>query len=318
MLAEFFSDRKSRKKSEHFPPLYRAIKWFGGYLYEYGDPRVDLKENPYGHLLIWFLFDENPTKLLQKCYWELPELLLYYHKVSQTFQTSRFFYKKADKIVKKNKVELNNFNAKYLSQKTVTNLSENELQYLKNTLKQLLRTSLSYSQQLRNLEYAQNTIAINTKNYQATLEYMAELAATSLEVFQIFGEKEAVIFQAQISADLNYFKPGYVLLDTAISSIRGLVEVDQAERDRILQDQNQQLQDHVQAIGVGIAAGAIVASSSGLMLAETITFPWEQNHGKDLHPFTIAVLLSSACAIAFWLLVFCGFKFRRNAANNKK
>jgi hypothetical protein len=181
-----------------------------------------------------------------------------------------------------------------------------------------LKTSLSYSQELRNLEYAQNTIAINTKNYQAIREYMAELAATPLEVFQMFEEKDAVIFQAQISANLNYFKPGYVLLDTAISSIRGLVEVDQAERDRILQNQNQQLQDHVQAIGVGIAAGAIVASSSGLMLAEKITLPWEQNHGKDLHPFTIAVLLSSACAIAFWWLVFCGLKLRRNPANNNK
>ncbi len=103
------------------------------------------------------------------------------------------------------------------------------------------------------------------------------------------------------------------MLDTASASIRGLVEVDQAERDRILQNQNQQLQDHVHAIGVGIAVGAIVASSSGLMLAEQITLPWEQNHGKDLHHFTIAVLLNSACAIVFWFLVFCGLKLRRNA-----
>jgi CBS domain containing-hemolysin-like protein len=144
------------------------------------------------------------------------------------------------------------------------------------------------------------------------------LAATSLEVFQIFGEKEAIAFQAQISADLNYFKPGYVLLDTAIASIRGLVEIDQAERDRILQDQNQKLQDQIQALGVGIAAGAIVASSSGLILAEKITFPWEQNHGKDLHPFTIAVLLSLGGAIVFWLLVFCGLKLRRNPAKKNK
>ncbi|MBD2546311.1 MULTISPECIES: hypothetical protein [Planktothricoides] len=42
-------------------------------------------------------------------------------------------------------------------------------------------------------------------------------------------------------------------------------------------DQNQQLQDHIQAIGVGIAAGAILASSSGLMLAEKKTFPWQAN-----------------------------------------
>lgn len=307
--------------AEKFPPLYRAAKWFGGYLYEYGDPRDNLSENPYGHLLIWFLFDESPTEILQKCYWELPELLLYYHKVSKTFQDSRVFYKKVDEIVKDNETDLSKFSQSYLSQEREDNLSEDELQTLKNNLKELLKTSLIYSQQLRNLEYAQNTIAINARNYQAILAYMAELAATPLEIFQIFAEKESVIFQSQISADLNYFKQGYILLDTVISSIRGLVEVDQAERDRILQDQTQQLQDQVQAIGVGIAAGAIVASSSGLMLAEQITLeitlPWQANHGKDLHPFAIAVLLSSACAIVFWLVVFLWLKHRRNAAKNK-
>lgn len=304
-----------------FPPLYRAAKWFGGYVYEYGDPRDNLRENPYGHLLIWFLFDESPTKILQKCYWELPELLLYYHKVSKTFQDSRVFYAKVDKIVKDNETDLSKFSQSYLSQERETNLSEHELKNLKNTLKKLLKTSLTYSQQLRNLEYAQNTIAINARNYQAILAYMAELADTPLEIFQIFAEKESVIFQSQISADLNYFKQGYILLDTVISSIRGLVEVDQAERDRILQDQNQKLQDHIQAIGVGIAAGAIVASSSGLMLAEEIaeiTFPWQANHGKDLHPFAIAVLLSSAFALGLWLVVFLWLKCRRNAAKNKK
>jgi hypothetical protein len=314
----FFQIENPEKNPEQFPPLYRAAKWFGGYLYEYGDPRVDLRENPYGHLLIWFLFDESPTKLLQKCYWELPELLLYYHKVSKTFQDSRVFYATADKIVRDNETELNEFKQKYLSQETVKTLSEDELQTLKTTLKRLLKTSLAYSQELRNLEYAQNTIAINTKNYQATLEYMTQLAATPLEVFQIFDEKEAVIFQAQISADLNYFKQGYYLLDTAIASIRGLVEVDQAERDRILQNQNQQLQDHFQSIGVGIAAGAIVASTSGLIFQDEMTYPWQENYGKDLHPFSIAVLLSAACALGFWGLCFVILKIRRTSANSAK
>ncbi len=316
-LSFFQLKNNENADTANFPPLYRAAKWFGGYLYEYGDPRDNLRENPYGHLLIWFLFDESPTEILQKCYWELPELLLYYHKVSKTFQDSRVFYRKVDEIVKNNETDLSKFSQSYLSQENVTNLSDDDLQFLKTNLKKLLKTSLIYSQQLRNLEYAKNTIAINTRNYQTILEYMAELAASPLEIFQIFGEKEAVIFQSQISADLNYFKQGYILLDTVISSIRGLVEVDQAERDRILQDQTQQLQDHIQAIGVGIAAGAIVASSSGLMLTEEITLPWQANHGKDLHPFAIAVLLSSACAIAFWLVVFFWLKYRRNAAKNK-
>ena len=254
--------------------------------------------------------------ILQKCYWELPELLLYYHKVSKTFQDSRSSYTKADTIVAENETELSQFNQTYLRQETITTLSENDLQILKIALKKLLKTSLEYSQQLRNLEYAQNTIAINRKNYQATWEQMTQLAQTPLEAFELFAVKEAVTFQEQIKADLNYFKQGYYLLDTAIASIRGLVEVDQAERDRALQTQNQQLQDHFQAIGVGIAAGAIVASTSGLIFQDKMTYPWQENHGKELHPFSIAVLLSAACALGFWGLCFVILKFRRNAANN--
>ena len=255
---------------EKFPPLYRAARWFGGCLYEYGNPRADLTENPYGHLLIWFLFDERPTLLLQKCYWELPELLLYYHKVTKIFQDSRVFYARADKIVKKHETELNQLDGDYLNQETRTTLAESELQTLKITLKNLLKTSLTYSQQLRNLEYAQNTIAINTKNYQATLDYMAELAASPLEMFQVFGEKEAVAFQAQIRADLNYFKQGYSLLDTAISSIRGLVEIDQAEGDRNI-DRN------IAILGFGIGSAGVVASASA-SYAEEIQEIWPVHH----------------------------------------
>ncbi|MFP4221281.1 MAG: hypothetical protein ACLFM4_13655 [Phormidium sp.] len=49
-------------------------------------------------------------------------------------------------------------------------------------------------------------------------------------------------------------------------SIQKQAEVDQAERDRHIQEKQQKLQDHIQAVGVGIAGGAIVASSSGLLM----------------------------------------------------
>ena len=101
-LIFFHLENNHLENSEQFPPLYRVAKWFG-------DPRVDLTENPYGRLLIWFLFDESPTLVLQKCYWELPDLLLYYHKVMKTFQDSRSFYLTANRIVKENETELNEF-----------------------------------------------------------------------------------------------------------------------------------------------------------------------------------------------------------------
>ena len=294
-----------------FPRLYRTYELWGGYLYEYGNPRDDLTVNPFGHLLIWFFFEEETSLILQRCYWELPELLLYYHKISESFRQSRYSYQKADAIVSENERYLQQLNENYLQNKQRDTLTDEQLTDLKLTLKELLKTALSYSQQLRNLEYAHNTIAINQKNYLAILDQMEQLAQMPLGALRVFGEKESVAFQDQITADLNYFRHGSGLLDTAIASIRGLVEIDQAESDRHLQTAlatsreqqekfNQGLQDQINAVGVGIAAGAIVASTSGL-----ITQPWQWPTREQFwlppHPFILAFLGSAFCSWGAWL-----------------
>ncbi|MDB9314018.1 hypothetical protein PN462_12970 [Spirulina sp. CS-785/01] len=300
------------EKIAQFPRLYRVYHLFGGYLYEYGNPEDRLTENPYGHLLIWFFFDGSSTEILSRCYWQLPELFLYYHKIKNTFQDSRIFYQKADKIVNENEKHLTRFDVHYI-QGGKESLSDEDLSHLKRTLKTLLKTSLAYSQQLRNLEYARNTIAINSKNYQATLNHIEQLAQAPVEAFRVFADKEAIAFQDQIHADLNYFKQGSSLLDKAIASLRGLVEIDQAERDRQWQNYEKQeqkrqedaekdLQDNIQAIGVGVASGAIVASSSGVI---TETWVWPNNEKIDPpiplpHPFLIAVFGSSLIAFLCW------------------
>ncbi|MBO0351065.1 hypothetical protein J0895_18715, partial [Phormidium pseudopriestleyi FRX01] len=109
----------------------------------------------------------------------------------------------------------------------------------------------------------------------------------------------------QIEADLVYLQQGERLLDTAINTIRGLVEIDQAERDRILENQ-------IQIIGWGIAVGAIAASTSALIFQqEPITFPWQAYHGDRPHPFILALLLSFAFAGLASLLAIALIKFRK-------
>ncbi len=267
---------------ETFPSLYRVRPLFGGYLYEYGNPKADVTENPYGHLLVWLLFDDAPTVLMEKCYWELPELLLYYHKISQSFRDSRTFYNNADRIVTENEIDLNQLKAKYLDRETGGTLSVADLRTLQSTLKTLMKTALTYSQQLRNLEYARNTIAINTKNYQTTLDRAEQLAQHPLEALRVFHHKEAIAFQDQISADLNYFKQGTALLDTAINSIRGLVDIDRADRDR-------NLQNTIAIVGVGLGFAAVGSTISPFLIneerdRELVSEYWQ--------PFGAALLLS--------------------------
>ncbi|MCT7957151.1 hypothetical protein [Laspinema palackyanum] len=63
---------------------------------------------------------------------------------------------------------------------------------------------------------------------------------------------------------------------------------------------NQKLQDKIQALGVGIAFGAIFASTSALIFQEPIAYPWQPNHGDNLHRFAIALLLSIGAAVVAW------------------
>lgn len=281
------------ENGQALPPLYRAYNFLGGYLYEYGSPKANLDKNPYGHLLTWLLFEEYPTLTLQNCYWELPELFLYYHKISKSFQDSRIYYDCADRLVTNHETEFNPVSQTYLNRQKKDLLSARELQVLKITLKTLLETSLNYTKQLRNLEYACNSIAINSKNYQSSLDRMEQLAQTPMEGLRLFHAKEAIAFQEQIRADLNYFYPGSTLLNQGIATIRGLVEIDQAERDRHLEQQ-------IQTIGTAIAFGAIVASTSPLFFEQSMTFPWQEPHGDRIHPFILAVLLSIAAAAVAW------------------
>ncbi|MFP4300270.1 MAG: hypothetical protein ACLFT0_20870 [Spirulinaceae cyanobacterium] len=169
------------------------------------------------------------------------------------------------------------------------------MRFLKQKIKNLLDLSLRYSQRMRSLVTFENTIAINRQNYLNTLTRMeiksqGDLTGWREKANQIFG-----MFQQQIKVDLVYLHQGERLLDTAINTIRGLVEIDQAERDRTLEHQ-------IQAAGVGIAVGAIVASTSPLLFEKPIAVPWKGNWGENWHPFTIAVLLSLGFALVAWYL----------------
>jgi hypothetical protein len=53
---------------------------------------------------------------------------------------------------------------------------------------------------------------------------------------------------------------------------------------------------------MGIAVGAIVASTSALIFQKPWTFPWQEHHGNDPHPFIIAFLLSFLSAGLVWAL----------------
>ena len=119
------------------------------------------------------------------------------------------------------------------------------------------------------------------------------------------AEKTYPLYLRQIETYLEYLEPGKDLFSDLINTIRARTEIEQAKS-------NQDLQDHIQSIGVGIGAGAIIASISGLMMAPW-SLPTRDNWIKPvlLHPFIIALLLSTFCSWGAWGLMKWRIESRR-------
>ncbi|MEX6779461.1 hypothetical protein [Limnospira fusiformis] len=288
----------------------RLGELFGSPIFEYGNPREPDKSP---HILVWLFRDEMADTTLGKCFQLTFDLFLYRHKVTKAFQDSREIYQQLKQYYLSLDPTLDAIQSQ-IDATTPDPENNAYLQHFKTQLKQLAADSLIYDRLLRKIKDLLNTININLNNYNETIERICATLGTDkeeLSFWRHFGEQTAPQFRGQIAADLSYFEQGTGLISQAIASIRAIVEIDQAQCDRQRQQAeadyyrkqqkaNGDLQNHIQAVGVGIAAGAIVASTSGL-----ITEPWERPDSDRfwlpyIHPFIIALLGSILCSWGAW------------------
>jgi hypothetical protein len=296
----------SRRKR---PPLQRVGELFGSPIFEFGGQIVDADLHGEAiatpHVLILLFREELPSEKLVDAYRQFIDLFYYRNKVLSAYRDTRTLYRKTYATYIELEKRVKSFRALLREKTTSLQLSSAELEDLKTVLKELAELDLEYARLLRNYKHCRNTIAINTKNYQVKREEIFnilkeqkyEVKREELDFFQELSDRTSPYFQTRIADELNYFVEGSNLSDKAIASIRGIVEIEQAQRDRRLQQQNQQLQDQIQIVGVGIAVGAIVASTVGLIFDEPMTYPWQENRGENVHPFAIALLISFGCAL---------------------
>lgn len=272
--------------------FYQADNFLNGCILEFSRPKTSKTR-----YFVLFYFTDATSEQLTKIYWDLPELFLYYHKITKVFQNSRKYATELDQLI------LQEIESKSKLPDTL------DLAALKTQLKELLKTVPKYTLQLRNLEDCLNTLNIHARNYQLKLKRLQSAVNDDLDLFRRFGERESETFRLQIEADLNYSKPGYQLLDQAIASIRGLVEIDQAECDRLLQqtlqdkekgekDRDRKLENTIQSVGTGIGVGvgfAGILAAGYPLIEKPWDFPSPQHPILPPHPFIIAVVFSCLC-----------------------
>jgi len=119
------------------------------------------------------------------------------------------------------------------------NLAYTDLQQIKIDLHKNLLILSKHTAGLESLALQLQTLKTNLKNYQNRLGKIKdtannELGLTKLHSLEEFGESVASKYQGQIEQDHASLSPGLRVRERYIDTIRGIVEVTQAERDRTL------------------------------------------------------------------------------------
>ncbi|HBL12278.1 MAG TPA: hypothetical protein DD379_12890 [Cyanobacteria bacterium UBA11162] len=276
-LQAVFPDESQR------PPLNRQGELLGSPIFEYG---LFSQISNYQHVLIWLFRDTKADDMFNQCYQELLDLFFFRTKIIKSYQDSRQIYDRiaaASQDIEKLIDRLPKHNQTHHAK--TDNLNE-----LKNKLKELPQLALTYTRLLRNLEDYHNTITINDYNYSEKLQQISGIIQNDDLLFlKTFAQENSPFFQKQIQADLGYFRHGSTLLDQAIASIRGIVEIEQTERDR-------SLEKTIQIIGVGLGAGAIVSG----VVTEHIDKPFTPlSFNTPPHPLISSLLWSILATLFF-------------------
>lgn len=236
------------KNREDCPPLYQVGQLFGSPIFEYGNP---YQPQEYGQFFVWLYvreaFNGQPDSRLDNSfrffYQKFIDLCFYRQQASQAYKQAldvsadiqqnhqtlkAIIHKIADYNTAKNQLQKSN---------SANSLSEAEISYFQTQLTILPQLALNYAEAIKALEGYCWKVELNTKKYTEKVSQIQErLSNPDLSFLSKFCQKVAVDFQYEIKAKIGECNQNYRLVEQAIASIRGLVEIDKVQRDRTLEE----------------------------------------------------------------------------------
>ena len=310
---------------DNLPSFYRQGELFGSPILEYGNPN---RQDTDCHVIVWF-FNSSATDEIwdDTRYSDFVELFLFRNKILRAYHDTRKIYLVTREEYKQ--IELNiDATFKYLRQDEAhqrqlkgTGLKAEELERLERQTIEMPPRAVNYARLLMDLEFRQNTIAINAKNYEDKLKQISlDLKSRKkynegdcdLSFLELFSKETSPQFQAQIKADLGYFTHGTGLLDKAMEAIRGVVAIEEAYRDA-------KLEVTIQAVGFGLGVAGVVAGSSPYLIKQdppnqVIALPFLK---VGINSFALVLLISIGAGVVVWGLVMLGANFKNIMAKFK-
>ena len=288
------------------PVLVNKGEIFGSLLFEYqptkyqttsSDETQNLTER--FHILICLNNNQAQTpQLAGKTYDWLLKLLCCRHKILYIYQQARNRYPDAKGIYSCLDENIRDF----------PNLIANSqnLQPLKELLEEMPKKSLDYARCLQDLESHHTAITININNYKTCLEEITAIGGDTPKFWQEFLNS-AKKQQQQIETYLKYLTPAQNIFEQTIGTIRGIVEVKQAERDR-------SLENTIQILGIAFGGGGIVSG----VVTQHIEKPLASINLKEpIYPLVSSLVLSLVATLFFGFVAWLIFKPKRKKNKQK-
>jgi acetolactate synthase small subunit len=132
-----------------------------------------------------------------------------------------------------------------------------DLKELQKNLVDSLTIFSVYANYISRLEEQENTIKTNLKNYKRRLETIGKDMGNDADTFKFmanFSDFAEEKYVWQVEADNRSLSAGLRLLENAIQTIEGIIEIERAKSDRTLNVT-------IAAAGVGIATSGVYAST---------------------------------------------------------
>ncbi|MEM6751901.1 MAG: hypothetical protein AAF630_02765, partial [Cyanobacteria bacterium P01_C01_bin.38] len=169
----------------------------------------------------------------------------------------------------------------------ITDLSKKGLQELKEDLLTNTNNLSTYVRDINDLDIQKHTVEINLYNYDIICEHKF-YNADFLESFsKIVKDK----YKIQLEKDYLSLNPDLAILENMTSTIRGMVEIEQAEKDR-------NLSNTVAIFAVGLATSQLTSS---IILAQQP--PAQDIYFYQTKAFRCSLLAGVIASVFIWAII---------------
>lgn len=240
-------------------------KILGCYVFVYDNWKIDPSKQR--HIILCFNPHSTAPEKLGEAAKDILLLICSRHKILYAYNQSRFCQYKSRPLYTYLENRINDF-------RQIAQL-DNRLPDFKQLLTELPQKSFEFSNLIRELEDHKNTIKTNIFNYEKQINKLQQLPDSEISFFQPFLNHAQEKFYYQIQADQNISIPGKEMFHELMGSIRGIVAIEQAERDRqvqaelkIREEKEQKREKNIEWLIAFFGTGLAVSGISSAVVTE--------------------------------------------------